>query len=171
MLSERNVEIALFEIKKLYEFCTQNLDAKDPAYTAEFGLLIYNNAIMLGTPYAQLQQGIYKEQDDAEYLQYCQEMKKIIMKYIDRDDQGTPQFDENQQPKITEMSVEFEKESAQLESRYEELNKRMQEKDQKNYEFLKQKVKIHMCCINVESIPNGIPPSIVGIITKPNAAE
>lgn len=167
MLQERNVEIALFEIKKLYEYCTANLDAKDPSFTAEFGLMIYNNAIMLGTPYAQIQQGVYDEKNDPDYVKYCAEMKKLIMKYIDRDDQGTPQFDENQQPKITEMNVEFDKATAELDKQYEELNKRMMEKDEKNFEFLKQKVKVHICCMEVTTIPNGVPPTIVGIITKP----
>lgn len=170
MLSEKNVEIALFEIKKLYEYCTKNLDAENAAFTAEFGLLLYNNAIMLGTPYQQIVQGVYDEKNDPQYIEYCEKMKKTIMKYIDRDDQGTPQFDENQQPKITEMAVEFDKESAAIEKEYSELNERMMQKDEKNYDFLKQKVKIKMCCIDIASIPNGVPPSIVGCLTKQEVA-
>lgn len=166
MLQERNVEVALFEIKKAYEYFRDNLESEK--YNGEFALLVYNNTIMLGQPYEQIRQAMYNEQNDAQYIEYCQRMKKIVMEYIDRDEQGNPQFDEHDQPKVTEMAVEYGKACDALDNEYKELNERMQGKDEANFKLLKQKVKIKICAIDVESIPHGIPPSIVGFVTKPN---
>ena len=165
MLNEKQVELALFELKKLYEYCRDNIDSDK--FPAEFALLIYNNVVMLGQPYDQIRQGLYDEQNDAEYIDYCQRMRKLVMQYIDRDEQGNPIFDENQQPKITDMAVEYGKATDELDKDFTALNERMMKKDEVNYNFLKQKVKVKICSITIDAIPIGIPPSIVGVITKP----
>lgn len=167
MLKEIMIEVALFEIKKAYEYFTSKMDSTE--FTSEFALLIYNNVIMLGQPYEQIRQGVYDEHNDAEYADYCEQMKKIVMQYIDRDEQGNPVWD-GQQPKITDMIVEYDKACKELDAKFDELNKRMMNKDKANYEFLKQKVKVKICSMDLEDIPNGIPPSIVGILTKPAVA-
>lgn len=167
MLKEKQIEIALFEIRKAYEYFRDNLESDK--FPAEFALLVYNNVVMLGTPYDQIKDAMYDEHRDAQYIDYCQRMKKIVMQYVDRDEQGNPIFDENQQPKVTEMAVEYDKACQKLDSEFTALNERMMKKDESNYNLLKQKTKIKICSMNLEDIPPGIPPSIVGIITKPEA--
>lgn len=162
---QKQVEVALFEIKTLFEYARKNLDAEK--FPASWGLVIYNNVLLLGTPYGQLQQGIYDEKNDPKYQEYCSKMKALIMKYVDRDEQGNPIFDENHQPVFTEMNVEFQNESEKVEKEYAELNDKILQKDEKNYDFLKQKVKVTICACDLEDIPDGVPPNIVGIITKP----
>jgi len=165
MLQEKQVELGLFEIQKAYKYFRDNLDSEK--FTAEFALLVYNNVIMLGQPFNQIEEGLYNEQNDAQYVDYCQRMKKLVMQYIDRDEQGNPKFDENQQPKITEMAVEYQKAADALDAQFTDLNDRMMKKDENNYNFLKQKVKVKIIGMDIADIPDGIPPSIVGIITKP----
>jgi len=162
---EKDIEVALFEIKALFEYSHKNLEATN--LPAKWGLVIYNNVLLLGTPYAQIAQGTYDEQNDPKYHEYCQKMKSIIMKYVDRDEQGNPVFDENKQPVITDMNVEFQNETEKLDREYAELNDKIMHKDEKNYDFLKQKVKVKICACDLEDIPDGVPPKIVGIITKP----
>lgn len=166
---EKTVEVALFEIKKLFEYAHGNLDRE--AFPAKWGLVMYNNVLLLGTPYAQIVQGTYDEKNDPKYIEYCQKMKAIIMKYVDRDEQGNPVFDENKQPVFTDMNVEFTNEQERLDKEYAELNEKLTKKDENNYKFLKQKVKVKICACDLEDIPDGVPPSIVGIITKPAVAE
>lgn len=163
---EKEVEIALFEIKALFEYSHQRLDADN--LPAKWGLVIYNNVVMLSTPYTQIAQGTYDEKNDPKYLEYCSKMKSLIMKYVDRDEQGEPVFDENKQPVFTDMNVEFSNESEKLDREYKELNEKIAHKDEKNYDFLKQKVKVKICACDLEDIPDGVPPKIVGIITKPS---
>lgn len=164
-IREKQVEIALFEIKELFEYSHKNLDAEK--FPADWGLLIYNNVMLLGTPYAQLSQGVYDEKNDPKYLEYCSKMKAIIMKYVDRDEQGNPVFDKNNQPVFTEMNVEFANETEKLDKEYTELNEKVLNKDAKNYAFLKQKAKVKICACDLCDIPTGVPPKIVGIVTKP----
>jgi hypothetical protein len=164
-LYEKKIEVALFEIQKMFEYCHQNIDST--AFPASWGLLIYNNTLLLGTPYSQLMQGVYDEKNDPKYLEYCSKMKAVIMKYVDRDEQGNPIFDENKQPVFTDMNVEFTNEQEKLDKEYAELNEKIMNKDEVNYKFLKQKVQVKICACDLEDIPDGVPPSIVGIITKP----
>lgn len=162
---EKQVEAALFEIKALFEYSHKNLDSEK--FPASWGLVIYNNVMLLGTPYAQLSQGVYDEKNDPKYLEYCSKMKAIVMKYVDRDEQGNPVFDKNNQPMITDMNVEFSNEAEKLDKDYAELNDKILHKDEKNYALLKQKAKIRICACDLADIPDGVPPKIVGIITKP----
>lgn len=162
---EKTVEVALFEIKKLFEYCHNNID--EERFPAKWGLILYNNVLLLGTPYGQILQGVYDEKNDPKYMEYCSKMKAIIMKYVDRDEQGNPIFDENKQPVFTDMNVEFTNEQEKLDREYAELNDKIMKKEEKNYDFLKQKVKVKICACDLEEIPDGVPPAIVGIITKP----
>lgn len=162
---EKKIEVALFEIQKMFEYCHQNIDSTN--FPATWGLIIYNNTLLLGTPYAQLMQGVYDEKNDPKYHEYCSKMKAVIMKYVDRDEQGNPIFDENKQPVFTDMNVEFTNEQEKLDKEYAELNDKIMKKDEANYNFLKQKVQVKICACDIEDIPDGVPPSIVGIITKP----
>lgn len=164
-MREQKINVTLSEIKAAFEWFSTAM-TKD-SFPAEFALLIYNNYNLLKLPYNQLVQGIYDEKLDPRYNEFCEKMRVLVMKYIDRDEQANPIFDENKQPVINEMRVEFDKASAELEKEYESLNTKIKNKNKDNSEFLAHKTVITICSMRIDEIPNGIPPYIVGLLVKP----
>lgn len=160
----KEVEMSLLQIKETYEYFHSNMwnDKMDPKWS----LLVYNNHELLKTPYEQLVHGIYDERNDPKYLEYCDRMKRIVMQCIDRDEQGNPKFDKNNKPVITEMNVEFNNEIDKLDEEYKALNEKIKNKSEHNYKFLKQKVPMKICTCEFDEIPLGVPPAVIGVLTK-----
>ena len=153
------VKLKLSDIKNLYEyFYEQN---KKDGINQYWSWIVYNNLELLDTPYKQIRDGIYDEKRDPKYQEYGKKMAKIIMQYVDRDEQCNPIYDEDGQPRITNEIVEYNKECEKIEKEYAELLRKLDQKESMNVKFISQKVTIKLYQMEIDSTPKTIPPVVV----------
>lgn len=163
-MKEIEVEVTLLEIKNLYEYFFAAY--RQPGLSLEWSKVTVKNVKYLETPYKQISQGVYNEENDAKFFEFSEKYQKLIKKYADRDDQGNIVC-ENDDPVITEMIVEFDKAKTELETEYKDLLDKLKNKNEINNKFLNQKVKIKIMVPNLESdIPVAVPPFVVDVVTR-----
>lgn len=163
-MKEIEVEVTLLEIKNLYEYFFA--EYRQPGLSLEWSKVTVKNVKYLETPYKQISQGVYNEENDAKFYEFSEKYQKLIKKYADRDDQGNIVY-ENDEPIITEMIVEFDKAKTELETEYKDLLEKLKNKNDINNKFLNQKVKIKIMVPNIDSdIPGAVPPFVVDVVTR-----
>ena len=163
-MKEIEVEVTLLEIKNLYEYFFAAY--RQPGLSLEWSKVTVKNVKYLETPYKQISQGVYNEENDAKFYEFSEKYQKLIKKYADRDDQGNIVY-ENDEPIITEMIVEFDKAKTELETEYKDLLDKLHNKNEINNKFLNQKVKIKIMVPNIDSdIPGAVPPFVVDVVTR-----
>lgn len=162
MMKELEKEMELREIKQLFEYCYIHL--KTEGLNSKTALMIFKNKKALETPYEQISQNIYLKENDPEFQKFIEKNNRIVLKYVDRNEQGEPIFDENKEPAITEMIVEYQKEMDQLLKDNEELLKTAEEKTNANGKFLSQKVPVTIFTLDIDEISDKVPPYIVGLV-------
>ena len=105
----------------------------------EVSLMIYHNIQLLADAYTQIAKGIYDETKD----------------------RGNPL--------VTEMTVEFNEAREKLDKEYEELNKKLLKKNEANFNFINQKVKVDIATIEWDALSKngaGLPPTVIGFLCK-----
>lgn len=163
-MKEIEVEVTLLEIKNLYEYFFAAY--RQPGLSLEWSKVTVKNVKYLETPYKQISQGVYNEENDAKFFEFSEKYQKLIKKYADRDDQGNIVY-ENDDPVITEMIIEFDKAKTELETEYKDLLDKLKNKNEINNKFLNQKVKIKIMVPNLDSdIPGVVPPFVVDVVTR-----
>lgn len=168
-MKEIEVEVTLLEIKNLYEYFFAAY--RQPGLSLEWSKVTVKNVKYLETPYKQISQGVYNEENDAKFYEFSEKYQKLIKKYSDRDDQGNIVY-ENDEPIITEMIVEFDKAKTELETEYKDLLDKLKNKNEINNKFLNQKVKIKIMVPNIDSdIPGAVPPFVVDVVTRYTSKE
>ena len=125
---------------------------------------------MLVTPYQQIADGIYDESRDPKYHEYGGKFNALVKKYVDRDEQGNPIIVDNE-PRITEMIVEFQKEQTELDNEYKDLIEKLNKKNEINNKFLSQRVKIKIYKLYENEMPNVVPPFIVNLLLEEKEGE
>lgn len=163
-MKEQEIEIRLLDIKKIYEyFFTTYLQ---PGLSFVWSKITIKNLKYLETPYNQISQGVYNEEKDPKFFEFKDKYEKLVRKFADRDDQGNIIM-ENNEPKITEMIVEFNKEKDVLEKEYKDMLDKLENKDTINKKFLDQKVKIKINVPDNETdYPPQVPPYVLEILTE-----
>lgn len=71
---------------------------------------------------------------------------------------------ENEEPRVTELIVEFNKEKDKLEKDYKDLLDKLNNKNTINNKFLQQKVKIKLNVLKKNDIPALVPPFVVDMM-------
>ena len=164
MISEivkTKVRVTNASIRDIYEFCATEV-RKETSKNPYFSLLVYSNEILLRDVYQELMSKWYDEKTDPKFIEYISARDRIILKYADRTNNGEVVFDAPNQPKITEMKVEFEAAITELNVQYEETLKAHQDGQQKNSELLDEIQEIEIFNIKIELLPNDIPVRFVG---------
>ncbi len=162
-MKETEIEVTLLDIKNLYEYFYTMY--RQPGLTHDWSLITCKNIKYLETPYNQISKGVYNEENDPKFYEFKEKYEKIVKKNADRDDQGTIIM-ENNQPKITELMVEFQKDKAELEKEYKDLLDKITNKNTINDKFLNQKVKIKVMIPNNDAYPDAVPPFVIDILTR-----
>lgn len=163
-MKETEIEVTLLDIKNLYEYFYTMY--RQPGLTHDWSLITCKNIKYLETPYNQISKGVYNEENDPKFYEFKEKYEKIVKKNADRDDQGTIIM-ENNQPKITELMVEFQKDKAELEKEYKDLLDKISNKNTINDKFLNQKVKIKVMIPNHnDAYPDAVPPFVIDILTR-----
>lgn len=162
-MKETEIEVTLLDIKNLYEYFYTAY--RQPGLTHDWSLITCKNVKYLETPYNQISKGVYNEENDPKFYEFRTKYEKIVKQFADRDDQGTIIM-ENNQPKITELMVEFQKDKAELEKEYKDLLDKISNKNTINDKFLNQKVKIKIMIPNNDAYPDTVPPFVIDILTR-----
>lgn len=163
MIEEQEVTLKLIDIKNLYEFCMLCMGKE--GLNAKLSYTIYKNQEILESVYAELSQGIYNPENDPEMRKYYEKNNRLVMKYIDRNEQGEMIFDDDgKTPRITEMIVEYQKEKTKLDTENENVLKESAKKMKMNGEFLNTFKTIRIFKLSLSDIPDKTPPAIVGLL-------
>lgn len=165
---EKEIEVSLGDIKLLYEYFVDQY--KKDGITVTYSKFVCKNLQMLVTPYQQIADGIYDESRDPKYHEYGSKFNALVKKYVDRDEQGNPIIVDNE-PRITEMIVEFQKEQTELDNEYKDLIEKLNKKNEINNKFLSQRVKIKIYKLNENEMPNVVPPFIVNLLLEEKEGE
>ncbi len=165
---EKEIEVSLGDIKLLYEYFVDQY--KKDGITVTYSKFVCKNLQMLVTPYQQIADGIYDESRDPKYHEYGGKFNALVKKYVDRDEQGNPIIVDNE-PRITEMIVEFQKEQTELDNEYKDLIEKLNKKNEINNKFLSQRVKIKIYKLYENEIPNVVPPFIVNLLLEEKEGE
>ena len=165
---EKEIEVSLGDIKLLYEYFVDQY--KKDGITVTYSKFVCKNLQMLVTPYQQIADGIYDENRDPKYHEYGGKFNALVKKYVDRDEQGNPIIVDNE-PRITEMIVEFQKEQTELDNEYKDLIEKLNKKIEINNKFLSQRVKIKIYKLYENEIPNVVPPFIVNLLLEEKEGE
>lgn len=160
---EKEIEVSLGDIKLLYEYFVDQY--KKDGITVTYSKFVCKNLQMLVTPYQQIADGIYDESRDPKYHEYGGKFNALVKKYVDRDEQGNPIIVDNE-PRITEMIVEFQKEQTELDNEYKDLIEKLNKKNEINNKFLSQRVKIKIYKLYENEMPNVVPPFIVNLLLE-----
>lgn len=90
--------------------------------------------------------------------------EELIARYIDRDDQGEPIFNEDGAPQITEMMVEYNEELNKLKDAYPEASSYSDEQHKK---ALMEKIECNLIIPkNFSDIPKEMPPIVLEVFEK-----
>lgn len=162
-MKETEIEVTLLDIKNLYEYFYTAY--RQPGLTYSWSMITCKNVKYLETPYNQISKGVYNEENDPKFYEFRTKYEKIVKQFADRDDQGTIIM-ENNQPKITELMVEFQKAKTELEKEYKDLLDKITNKNSINDKFLNQKVKIKIMIPNNDDYPDAVPPFVIDILTR-----
>lgn len=165
---EKEIEVSLGDIKLLYEYFVDQY--KKDGITVTYSKFVCKNLQMLVTPYQQIADGIYDESRDPKYHEYGGKFNALVKKYVDRDEQGNPIIVDNE-PRITEMIVEFQKEQTELDNEYKDLIEKLNKKNEINNKFLSQRVKIKIYKLYENEMPNVVPPFIVNLLLEEKEGE
>ena len=165
---EKEIEVSLGDIKLLYEYFVDQY--KKDGITVTYSKFVCKNLQMLVTPYQQIADGIYDESRDPKYHEYGGKFNALVKKYVDRDEQGNPIIVDNE-PRITEMIVEFQKEQTELDDEYKDLIEKLNKKNEINNKFLSQRVKIKIYKLYENEMPNVVPPFIVNLLLEEKEGE
>ena len=165
---EKEIEVSLGDIKLLYEYFVDQY--KKDGITVKYSKFVCKNLQMLVTPYQQIADGIYDESRDPKYHEYGCKFNALVKKYVDRDEQGNPIIVDNE-PRITEMIVEFQKEQTELDNEYKDLIEKLNKKNEINNKFLSQRVKIKIYKLYENEMPNVVPPFIVNLLLEEKEGE
>ena len=165
---EKEIEVSLGDIKLLYEYFVDQY--KKDGITVTYSKFVCKNLQMLVTPYQQIADGIYDESRDPKYHEYGGKFNALVKKYVDRDEQGNPIIVDNE-PRITEMIVEFQKEQTELDNEYKDLIEKLNKKIEINNKFLSQRVKIKIYKLYENEMPNVVPPFIVNLLLEEKEGE
>ena len=165
---EKEIEVSLGDIKLLYEYFVDQY--KKDGITVTYSKFVCKNLQMLVTPYQQIADGIYDESRDPKYHEYGGKFNALVKKYVDRDEQGNPIIVDNE-PRITEMIVEFQKEQTELDNEYKDLIEELNIKNEINNKFLSQRVKIKIYKLYENEMPNVVPPFIVNLLLEEKEGE
>lgn len=165
---EKEIEVSLGDIKLLYEYFVDQY--KKDGITVTYSKFVCKNLQMLVTPYQQIADGIYDETRDPKYHEYGGKFNALVKKYVDRDEQGNPIIVDNE-PRITEMIVEFQKEQTELDNEYKDLIEKLNKKNEINNKFLSQRVKIKIYKLYENEMPNVVPPFIVNLLLEEKEGE
>ena len=165
---EKEIEVSLGDIKLLYEYFVDQY--KKDGITVTYSKFVSKNLQMLVTPYQQIADGIYDESRDPKYHEYGGKFNALVKKYVDRDEQGNPIIVDNE-PRITEMIVEFQKEQTELDNEYKDLIEKLNKKNEINNKFLSQRVKIKIYKLYENEMPNVVPPFIVNLLLEEKEGE
>ena len=164
----KEIEVSLGDIKLLYEYFVDQY--KKDGITVTYSKFVCKNLQMLVTPYQQIADGIYDESRDPKYHEYGGKFNALVKKYVDRDEQGNPIIVDNE-PRITEMIVEFQKEQTELDNEYKDLIEKLNKKNEINNKFLSQRVKIKIYKLYENEMPNVVPPFIVNLLLEEKEGE
>lgn len=160
-MEEKEIEVTLLEIKNLYEYFYGAYNR--PGLSVDWSLLVAKNIKYLETPYKQISKGVYNEENDPKFYEFKDKYEKLVRKYADRDEQGN-MIMENEEPRVTELIVEFNKEKDKLEQNYKNLLDKLNNKNTINNKFLQQKVKIKLNVLKKDNIPALVPPFVVDMM-------
>ena len=147
-------------IKEFYEFCQQGTNSNQ-GINPTFSLCLVANEMLLRESYDKICGMLYDQSKDKDVQEYYKLHNELVFKFADRDNNGEIIKEQNGNPKITEMLVEFENESNALDKKYEEAIKKRDEGFEKNNQVLATASTLKVFNCELEQIPSNLPPRLV----------
>lgn len=116
-----DVQFTYGEIQAMFDFLTKMINCSNPKFTVYHHVLFIDNYEMISSAKQKIDIELDKCMSEDTRKKIAElNMKKmdILYKYVDRDEQGKPIWNEDKSASITENLVEFNNDIAKLEAEY-----------------------------------------------------
>lgn len=150
-----------YQIKIAFEYFN-DLYMK-PGVKPIYSAFICDNRDRLGNLYMAIQNEMYDENRDPQYMEYRRRLADIQARCADKDADGKPMLDENNQFIITQNKQKVVEEGTKLNDEFKELVERVQNKNRVNSDILQQTVDLDVAVLTTSEFIDECPPFIVGM--------
>ena len=116
-----DVQFTYGEIQAMFDFLTKMINCNRPEFTVYHHVLFIDNYEMISSAKQKIdaERNKYVSEDTRKKMMELNSKKMdVLYKYIDRDEQGKPIWNEDKSASITENLVEFNNAIAKLETEY-----------------------------------------------------
>lgn len=150
-----------FQVRALFEYFNGlvNKPGERPAYS----LFVFNNQSLLSDQYIKIMTAL-NEAPDQEIVDYRNELNGLKSKFADRDEQNKIKTQQNGEPIITEMLVEYNKGVDALNKKHPEIQKKIDEYNAKQQAVVSADVEVNVDCLTLSEFINEAPPYVVGLL-------
>lgn len=164
------VQLSNSSIREIYEYCVSEL-SKEKGKNAYFSMLVYANEILLRPVYNEIMSRWYNERNDKDFMEYIRQRDLLILKYADRNNDGTIIYESENRPKITENIVEFENALNELNDKNEEVIKNNSSGNEMNVSLMNEVRTITIFNLEESHIPDDLPPRMIGYFASNSIKE
>lgn len=163
-----NLAMSLADYKTLYDYFLNSVN--QPGKTIPFSLMCAENARLLAkyeSDVAKLLNENIEKPEDVEQ-KYNLEMNNLVLKYADRDEQGTPLKDSNGQFIIIDQLAEFNKEAETVQKKFEDIYKKELDKKKSAIQYMNNTIlNVDMLVFyKLDEYPSNLEPVIIDILAK-----
>ncbi len=170
VIQKGTVQLSNSSVREIYEYCSSEL-AKDKGRSAYFSLFVYAMELLIRPIYNEIMSKWYNERADKDFMEYIRQRDLLILKYADRNNDGTVVYLTENQPKITENIVEFENAMTELDEKNEVVLKKNSDGNAANAELMNEIRTISIFNLDIEHIPDDLPPHMIGYFASSSVKE
>lgn len=135
---KQNVSFTYQEVQILFDFLSKIINMNGTGFTVYHHILFIDNYKMIYQAMSYIDSEIKKHFNDEstnKINEYNEKHEALVQKYIDRDEQGNPVYQDNKAV-ITDNLVEFNNEITKLENEYKPYLVKANDKQQEYQEFI-----------------------------------
>lgn len=161
MLTQKRVKYKKSELKVLFE--TLN-NITNNNYTFEISKCIVDNIIALNDKYREVMSGVYVPDRDPAVQEYNKKTSDLLVKFADKNEDGSIKIDQKNNPIITEKMAEFQEELKKLQEENKELIEKVNKTNETNANYMNEEVELAVWVPEIDEeskLTYQIPPTLV----------
>jgi hypothetical protein len=139
------------------------------SYGYDVSKCIVNNIISLNDKYNEIVSKIYNSNNDPAVQEYNRKTADLVMKFADKNENGSIKFDQNKNPIITEQREAFDEELKKLQEENKELIDKVNKAPEENNKWMNEDCEISVWVPDVDFEKNPeyqIPPVLVHYLLR-----
>jgi len=161
MLKQKRTTFKNYEVKVLFEILNS---MTNNSYGYDVSKSIVDNIIALSEKYKEITSKIYNPNNDPEVQAYNKKTADLLVKFADKNEDGSVKVDNNKNPIITEKLNDFQEELKKFQEENKELIEKVNKAPENNTKFMNEDCELMVWVPDVDFEKNPeyqIPPVLV----------